>query len=70
MTVKIISQSISMKVWDQARIKLATPGSAVGFATDCSTGPSPPKTYVLIRNHPSTYFINMCGDKKVLWTDK
>ena len=37
MTVEIIS--ISTKVWDQAGIELATPGSAVGLATDCATGP-------------------------------
>ena len=33
MTVEIISQSISMKVWDQAGIKLSTPGSAVRLAS-------------------------------------
>ena len=33
MTVEIISRSISMKVWDGARIKLATPGSAVRLAS-------------------------------------
>ena len=38
MNVEIISCSISMKVWDWARIKLVTPGSAVGLATDCATG--------------------------------
>ena len=27
------------KVWDQARMKLASPGSAVRLATDCVTGP-------------------------------
>ena len=53
MTVEIISQSISMKVWDGAGIKLANPGSAVRLATDSSTGPGPPKRYVLIRNHSS-----------------
>ena len=35
MTVEIISQSISMKVWDWAWIKLATPGSAVGLVSFC-----------------------------------
>ena len=45
MTVKIISSSISTKVSDRARIKLATPGSAVRLAsvarhiTDCATWP-------------------------------
>ena len=39
MTVEIISGSISMKVWDWARIKLATPGSAVRHITDCANGP-------------------------------
>ena len=29
MAVEIISRSISMKVWDRAGIKLATPGAAV-----------------------------------------
>ena len=28
-----------MKVWDWVGIKLATPGSADGVATDCATGP-------------------------------
>ena len=42
MTVEIISQSISTKVWDQAGIEPATPGSAVRLAsvarhvTDCA----------------------------------
>ena len=45
MTVEIISWSISTKVWDRAGIELATPGSAVSFAsvtrhvTDCATRP-------------------------------
>ena len=45
MTVEIISWSISTTVWDQAWIKLATPGSAVRLAsvarqvTDCATLP-------------------------------
>ena len=39
MAVEIISWSISMKVWDWAGIKITTPGSAVGLATDCSMGP-------------------------------
>ena len=29
MTIEIISRSISMKVWEQAGIKLETPGSTV-----------------------------------------
>ena len=33
MTVEIISWSISTKVWDRAGIELATPGSAVSFAS-------------------------------------
>ena len=36
MTVEIISRLISTKVWDQARIKLVSPGSAVGLITDCA----------------------------------
>ena len=45
MIVEIISRSISTKVWDRAGIELATPGSAVRFAsvarhiTDCATRP-------------------------------
>ena len=45
MTIEIISWSISTKVWDQAGIELATPGSAVRHAsvdrhvTDCATRP-------------------------------
>ena len=46
MTVEIISQSISTKVWDRAGIELATPGSAVRHTsvarhiTDCDMWPS------------------------------
>ena len=39
MAVEIISGSISTKVWDWARIKLATPGSAVRNVTDCALLP-------------------------------
>ena len=45
MTVEIILWSFSTKVWDQARIELATPGSAVRVTsvdrhfTDCDTRP-------------------------------
>ena len=45
MTLEIISRSISMKVWDGARIDLATPGFAVKLvsvarhATDYATQP-------------------------------
>ena len=45
MTKEIISWSISTKVWDQAGIELATPGSAVRLAsvarhvTNCATRP-------------------------------
>ena len=38
MTVEIVSRSISMKVWDRARIELTTPGYAVRLATDCDMG--------------------------------
>ena len=47
MNVEIISGSISMKVWDLAGIELATPGSAVRYAsvarhvTNCTTPPGP-----------------------------
>ena len=50
MTVEIISWSISMKVWDRARIELASPGSAVRLAsvarhvTDCATRPGVQKS--------------------------
>ena len=40
MTVEIISQSISMKVWGWDEIKLVTLGFAIGLATDYPTGPS------------------------------
>ena len=46
MTIDIISWSISTKVWDRARIKLVTPGSAVRHVsvarhvTDCATQPA------------------------------
>ena len=40
MTIEVISQSIFMKVWDWADIKLMNPGSAVRFTTECATGPS------------------------------
>ena len=45
MTIEIISLSVSMKVWDRARIDLANPGSAVRLAsvarhvTDCAMRP-------------------------------
>ena len=39
MFVEIISRSISTKVWNQAGIKLPTPGSAVRPVTDCAFGP-------------------------------
>ena len=39
MNIEIISCSMSWKVWDRARVKLTTPGFAVGLGTDCSTGP-------------------------------
>ena len=39
MAVEIISCSISMKVWDQARIKLAASGSAGRHVTDCAMRP-------------------------------
>ena len=45
-TVEIISWSLSTKVWDRARIKLATPGSIVRLAsvarqvTDCASLPT------------------------------
>ena len=39
MIVENILQSISTKVWGSAGIKLITPGSAIGLATDCVTGP-------------------------------
>ena len=39
MTEEIISQSISTKVWNWARIELSTPGSAVRLVTNCTTGP-------------------------------
>ena len=51
MTVEIISWSISTNVWDRAGIKLATPGSAVSFAsvtrnvTDCATRPGMKKRW-------------------------
>ena len=38
---RITAEIISMKVCDRARIKLATPGSAVRLATNCGMGPSP-----------------------------
>ena len=53
-TVEIISWSISTKVWDQAGIELATPGSAVSFAsvtrhvTNCATRPGHSSVYVHI----------------------
>ena len=51
MTVKIISRSISTKVWDRAGIELATPGSADRHAsaarhvTDCATRPGIVEVY-------------------------
>ena len=39
MTVEIILWSISTEVWDRVRIKLTTPGSAVGLSTNWATRP-------------------------------
>ena len=39
MTIEIISQSISSKVWDRDGITLASPGSAVRHVTYCTYGP-------------------------------
>ena len=39
MTIEIITQSISKKVWEWAWIELATPGSAVGLASNCVIWP-------------------------------
>ena len=37
--IEIISRSNTMKVWDQARIELITPESAVWLATNCFQAP-------------------------------
>ena len=37
MTVEIISCSISTKIWDQAGVEIATPGSAARFASVSQT---------------------------------
>ena len=39
MAVEIISWSISTKLWDQAQIELATPGSTIRHVTDCAKRP-------------------------------
>ena len=39
MIVEIILCSISMKVWDQARIELTASGPAVRHITNCTMGP-------------------------------
>ena len=39
MTVDIILWTISTKVWERARIKLATPETAVRLTTNCAKGP-------------------------------
>ena len=42
--VENISSSNSMKVWDQARIKLMASGSTIRLTTDCPSGPG--NTYI------------------------
>ena len=37
--VENISSSDSMKVWDQARIKLMASGSTIRLTADCLSGP-------------------------------
>ena len=37
MTIEFLSWSFLIKVWDRAKIELANPGSAVGFATNCAS---------------------------------
>ena len=55
MTVEIISWSISTKEWDQAGIKLPTPGSAVRLSsvarhvTDWATQPDHPRFKDLLK---------------------
>ena len=39
MIVEIIFMINHQKVWDWIGIEIATPGSAVGLATDCPMGP-------------------------------
>ena len=56
MALEIISWSISTKVWGQAGIKLATPGSAVELATDCATGPVLYTIMNLWKNKFITYY--------------
>ena len=61
MTVEIISWSISTKVWDRAGIELATPGSAVSFAsvtrhvTGCATRPGRTWACLQSRERYKTY---------------
>ena len=40
----LLFHDFSPRVWDLAGIELATPGSAVGLATDCATRPGPGAT--------------------------
>ena len=66
MTIEIISRSISMKVWDQARIKLMTPGYAVELATDCAMGLSIFCGNILIKSDgKNTAYVNRMGFEDV-----
>ena len=62
MTVEIISWSISTKVWDRAGIELATPGSAVSFASEPDTLPTALRGLV----HKHVYDM-VADDYGILW---
>ena len=54
MAVEIISPPIIARVWDQARIELETPGSAVIHVTNSTTQPSMPPKILQELNGPKT----------------
>ena len=59
MTIDIISIRISMEVWDQARIKPATLGSAVRLATEWATGPGVlPKVMKLLVRYIYLFYVS------------
>ena len=68
MTIENISRSIYTKVWDQARIEHAIPGSAVGLPTDCATESGKPLPIILYKNimlssylfHPFEIILSYC----------
>ena len=62
MNIEIILLSVSKKVLDLYEIKLATPGSAVGLATNCATGTGAIITVLLNQEYLRGYSLSIHKD--------